>query len=128
NRDYSLFLGNLDNPTAGIFEAWLEQMESMLAVWHIWRMTDPGFSQRWTGEDTQEEQRSFAKELDKIEGALSETWRIGTSISAALLYAESQDDGDDKLLSEAKALRDGTHVLKNFRNGKQQATHSASDA
>jgi hypothetical protein len=128
NRDYALYLANLDNPTADIFEAWLEQMEWMLAVWPIWRMTDPTFSQRWSSEDTHVEQRSYVKNLGEVDGALLETLLVATSIGASLLYAETQQDGDTKLLREAKALRAGTHVLKGARNWKRQGTHGTSDA
>jgi hypothetical protein len=123
NRDHALYLPNLDDPTTDIFEAWLEQVEWMLAVWPIWRMTDPNFSQRWNTEDARDEQRNYVGKLDEIEGALIETSLVATSIRGSLLFAETQEGGDEELLREAKTLRDGTHVLMRARNWKRQDEH-----
>jgi len=124
NRDYALYLANMDNPTAEIFEAWLDQIEWMLAVWPIWRMTDPNFSQRWISEDTLEEQRRYVKNLGEIEGALLETALICRDIDGSLLYASTQPGGDKELLDTASKLRDGSHVLKGARNWASQRTRS----
>ena len=109
-RDYALSLPHLDEATSKIYEACLDRMEAMLAVWPIWRMTDPGFRSQWSGW-TRDEQNSYARTLTEAEGSLLLAAQIASAINACLLRAESHSDGDTDLIREAKKLKDGTHVL-----------------